>query len=423
MLRFQRHLFANALRLLLTIVGGLSLVALLFEGLTEMDLIVHNRQSFLSYVWVSILATPHMVSMLLPIAMFVATVVALNASHRDNEIVVARASGASNWFIASPVLRLTVIATILHLVLNLWIQPTTFHALRSLLATPPADITSTVVREGQFLPQPNGLTTYARDVSGSQMSDLLISDARDQRSITTYIATGGRLVQLESGPAIIMTNGHIETRTADGKLQFLEFDSSTFDLGPFRAVAKTSVLKESDRYLPALFFPDMSQDYDRKQRKRLIAEGHSRIATPLLNIAMAMIALQAVLGGEFARLGYARRIALGLGGAVCLRIAEFAALLAGQGSPWLNVLQYLVPLLVIAGVSVLHFKGLTNGELAGHLRRGVNLIRTHAPIFAGEVAEGAREFPQLVRDRGRLAGQGRSFDPSVRRTRMRKWMN
>jgi hypothetical protein len=140
---------------------------------------------------------------------------------------------------------------------------------------------------------------------------------------------------------------------------------------------------------------------------------------------MVMIALQTVLGGAFSRLGYGRRIAFGLAGAVGLRVAEFGALLAGQGDPWINLFQYLVPVSVIAGISVVHFKGLTNGELAAHLRRGVNLIWTRAPLLASEIAAGAREFPQLVRDRGRLAGQGRSrlLNPSGRRTRIRKWIS
>jgi lipopolysaccharide export system permease protein len=425
MLTFQRHLFANALRLLLTIVGGLSLVALLFEGLTEMDLVIHNRQSFLTYVWVSVLATPQMVSMLLPIAMFVAVVFALNTSHRDNEVVVVQASGASNWFVASPVLRLTVIAAILHLFLNLWVQPTTFHAMRSLLAAPPSDVTGAVVREGQFLRRPNGLTTYARKVKDTQMSDLLIADARDERSIVTYIAKAGHVMRLETGPAIVMTNGHIETRTSDGKLQFLEFNRSTFDLAPFVPETKIPVLKESDRFLPSLFFPDLSQKYDRSQRKRLIAEGHARIAAPLLNIAMAMIAIYAVLGGEFARLGYTRRIAIGFVGAVALRVAAFVALLAGQGGPWLNILQYLVPLGVIAGISLRYFKGLTNGEFVAQWRGGLAMACSSAGRGASEIAAGIGEFPQLARDRGRLAIKGRSgrFNPSGRQIRMRRWIS
>ena len=121
---FQRYLFRNVLRTLIAIVGGLALIALLTQGLSQIqDTIVQNRQSMLAFLWVSVLATPQIISLLMPIALFIATAAALNVAHRENEIVVSQASGMSNWQVASPVLRLAVLAAILHLGLNLWVQP------------------------------------------------------------------------------------------------------------------------------------------------------------------------------------------------------------------------------------------------------------------------------------------------------------
>src|SRR5689334_9997362 len=103
---FQRYLFNNVLRTLLAIVGGLALIALLATGLQQIDRIVENRQSTGIFVWVSLLAVPSIVSLMLPLGLFIATAAALNVAHRENEIVVAQASGLSNWQVASPVLRL-----------------------------------------------------------------------------------------------------------------------------------------------------------------------------------------------------------------------------------------------------------------------------------------------------------------------------
>ena len=129
---FQRYLFRNVLRTLIAIVGGLALIALLTQGLSQIDdTIVQNRQSMLAFLWVSVLATPQIISLLMPIALFIATAAALNVAHRENEVVVAQASGMSNWQVASPVLRLATLAAILHLGLNLWIQPTASRELRT----------------------------------------------------------------------------------------------------------------------------------------------------------------------------------------------------------------------------------------------------------------------------------------------------
>ena len=102
--------------------------------------------------------------------------------------------------------------------------------------------------------------------------------------------------------------------------------------------------KLSDRYLHELLFPDLQQDWEKKNRKALLAEGHNRIATPLYNIAFMAMALSAILGGGFSRLGYVRRIAIVFAVAALVRILGFVALSASEANVWLNILQYAIPL-------------------------------------------------------------------------------
>ena len=79
------------------------------------------------------------------------------------------------------------------------------------------------------------------------------------------------------------------------------------------------------------------------------------IATPLLNIAMAMLAIFAVLGGDFSRRGYARRIAIASGVALIVRIAAFGATSSAAKDPDLNVVQYLLPIGVVMVIGFLFF--------------------------------------------------------------------
>jgi len=99
----------------------------------------------------------------------------------------------------------------------------------------------------------------------------------------------------------------------------------------------------------------MTNHYDNANVDMLLAEGHARIATPLLNIAMAMLALYAVLGGDFSRRGYARRIAIASGVALLVRLAAFGATSSASTDPELNAVQYILPIVVIAVISFLFF--------------------------------------------------------------------
>jgi lipopolysaccharide export system permease protein len=368
---FQRYLFQNVLRTLLAIVGGLALIALLTQGLTQIGLIVENRQSMLVYLWVSVLAAPQIISLLLPVALFIATAGALNVAHRENEIVVAQASGMSNWQVASPVMRLAALAAILHLGLNLWIQPAASRELRETVTHASTDLAASLVREGMFMQHGDGLTTFARRVNGTEMHDLLISDGRNPKQVVTFIAKTAFLAEMEGSPVLVMRDGQRQTLRENGALEILKFDQSPFDLAPFANDQKAVILEESDRFLPELFFPDMNNYYDYANVDMLAAEGHARLSAPLLNFAMGMLGIYAVLAGDFSRRGYAKRIALASGAAVLLRLAAFGAVSAGRDDPSLNFLQYLLPIFVIAVISFFYF-------VNPRKRRGKSLFPAHA---------------------------------------------
>ncbi|MDP1963033.1 MAG: LptF/LptG family permease, partial [Reyranella sp.] len=120
------------------------------------------------------------------------------------------------------------------------------------------------------------------------------------------------------------------------------------DLAPFLKSSQTITYKASDRYLHELLFPDLTRAYERKDQGKLRAEGHARLSSPLYNIAFMAMALAAVLGSSFSRLGYGRRIAVVSAAAAMVRIIGFAVQSGSEDSPWLNVAQYLTPILATA---------------------------------------------------------------------------
>ena len=136
----------------------------------------------------------------------------------------------------------------------------------------------------------------------------------------------------------------LEQLRSRGVQNYLTFRSYTFDLSPLSKSDELIHYKPSDRWMHELFFPDLQQDWERRNRLDLLAQGHARIATPLYNIAFMALALFAIIGGGFSRLGYGRRIAAVAAVAAVVRLIGFLALSASEDNAWLNLLQYLVPL-------------------------------------------------------------------------------
>ena len=286
--------------------------------------------------------------------MFVATVWSLNKLHRDNEIVVANAAGMTRWDIASPIIRLAVIAAIAHLTVNLWVQPTAQRALREIVKEARADLASSLVRPGQFTSAGENLTVYARESRGGDLIGVLISDNRAEPR--DYLAQRGRFVEVDGVPSIVMWEGQIHQMDSNGALSTLDFDQSTFDLSPFINQNEAVILKASDRYLHELLAIDRTNYQELQDEEKFLAEAHTRLTTPLVSIAMALIAIMAVLGGDFNRRGYSRRIAIATAGALFLIITQLTVQSASGSAVMANAGQWAVPLGTILLISLIFFK-------------------------------------------------------------------
>lgn len=337
------YVFRQALGPLLGMLAGLAAIALLTQGLNQLDIIVSNRQSGFAFAWVTVLATPQLISLLLPLAVFFAVIFAINRMHSESETVVIYASGVSNGRLARPIMQLALLAATAHLGLNMLVQPAASREMRATIHDIRADVAASLVREGSFTFPSSDLTLYARDRgAGGQMRDLMIHDARVTPAVT-YTARSGVVAMVEGQPAIVMRDGQVQRQKADGSLQVLDFYQYALKLEGVFDPGGDPNLKASDRFLIELFYPDRTQYFDQRNIDRFLAEAHYRLSSPLLNPALALIAL-GILVGEFRRQGYGRRIVIASVLALVVRLTALAIQAAAVDNPSLNPLQYAFPL-------------------------------------------------------------------------------
>ncbi|HXA39530.1 MAG TPA: LPS export ABC transporter permease LptF [Phenylobacterium sp.] len=341
----DRYLLRQLLGPTLLATAALTGVALLSTSLSTLDLIVNQHQSAMVFLKLTLLAMPQLTNLILPIAMFVAALVALNRLHTEQEIVVCFAGGMSRWRVISPAIRLAATVTLLALVMNLWAQPLAYRALRQVLFDVRTDLAATLVREGEFTEPAPGLTVYAQSVDNKgDMHNLFIHQVKENGGATTYMANTGHIARRKGAPVLMLENGSTQEFSDRGVLNYLTFNEYPFELSELTNQDEMIHYKPSDLYLHELFFPDLQQGWEQRNRKALLAEGNARIATPLYNIAAMALALSAIIGGGFSRLGYARRIAMMGGVAILVRILGFVAQSASERDVWINALQYAIPL-------------------------------------------------------------------------------
>ncbi|MGA1342508.1 MAG: LptF/LptG family permease [Hyphomonas sp.] len=363
------------LRAVVIIVAGLVMMALLAQGLSRTDLILENRQSALTYFYIVLLGSPQVIALLTPLAIFVGAVWSLNRIHRDSEIVVAQAAGMSRWQVASPVLRLAVICAVMHLGVNLWVQPLAQRTLREAVAEARADLAAALIRPGQFTTNGERLMFYAREQVGGELRGVMISDMTDPDFPTDILARSASLATVEGRPTLVLRNALSQQLDARQQLSILEFDQYMFDLTDFMQEDTELILKASDKFLYELFFVDRKDYFELKNADTFLAEAHARLTTPLLSLAMALLAIVAVLGGDFSRQGYGLRISLAAGGAAAILVVQLGLQSAAADDPALNLAQWGLPLAVIGGLSWVYFG---RGRHIGPEQRRLGLVMTRS---------------------------------------------
>jgi lipopolysaccharide export system permease protein len=353
MILVQRYIFRQLLVPFVTAAAAFAGLAILTQSLTNIDLIADYRETAFIFVKVTLLALPQLIALLSPFALFIAALAGLNRMTVESEITVASASGLTRWQLISPMMKLAVLAVIANLLVNLFIQPLAYREMRRAIHDLRTDVAASLVRPGAFSDLGAGVTMYARETTSTgRMLDVFIHDARDGESSPSYAAREGVIVRGEERPVMVLLDGNVQQREPDGSLSILTFERYEFDLSQFVDAAQVLFFKDSDKFLYELFNPDAASVARSNGAERLYAEAHYRLSAPLYNITVMLIAAAVFLGGQHSRMGYGRRVQIGVAAALAIRLLGFAVQSAAADDDALNVVQYLIPILGAVGALV-----------------------------------------------------------------------
>ncbi len=349
MQRLNRYVLRQILGPLAFFTLALTGVIWLSQSLRFVDWIFNKGLSTGFFLYMTALLLPGLLAIVMPIALFAAVIYAYHRLSAESEVIVMSAAGVGTWPLARPALLLALLVTALGYALTLYLMPLgqrTFGMLKMDLKT---DLSHVLLQEGAFNTVTNGLTVYIRERGdGGEMRGILVHDSRDAARPTTMMAEQGVLVRTESGPRLILVKGNqqaIVPRT--GQLSMLHFDRYTLDLGQFVKNTATRWFDAKERYIDELFQPGDSAA-DRRNIDRFRAAGNDRLASPLFALVFVLMALAAILGGQFQRRGLGRRVAIAVGAALVVRLVGVATVNLAVKSPLLTPLIYLNIALPIA---------------------------------------------------------------------------
>lgn len=361
----QRYLFRQIALPVIGACASLAGIGILSQSLDQLEVIVERGQSVWVMLKLTLLAVPQLLAVILPIGLFVGTLIALTRLQREQELTAAYASGMTRWRMIEPGARLAAVIALLMLITNVLIQPWAQREARDQAFEIRTDLAALLVEEGRFVQGPNGLTVYVQEIEQNGLLKNLFIYIEDGDEVTTWDASEARFGRVDGQPVLTMQAGSWQQYSSAGVLQQLSFDGYVFPLGQYVTDTETVRYKPSDLYLDQLFDPSAQLIETAGSRGELVAEAHARLSSPLYALAAMAMALTAILGGAFSRTGYSGRIAKASAAFLLVRIVGYTVVAASAWNGWLNVFQYLLPIVATAVSLRLLFRALKPRRASG----------------------------------------------------------
>jgi lipopolysaccharide export system permease protein len=300
------------------LVMGFILIALalvcvmwLSQSLRFVEMIVNRGLSVGGFLYLTALLLPNMLSIILPIALFIAVAFIYGKMVADRELVVMRAAGQSQQELMHPALVIATAITLALLAINIDILPRSYTAFKELQWSIRHNFSHVLLREGSFTLVRPGITIYVRErTDDEQLHGVMVHDERRLGRPSTLMATRGAMVNAEDGSRIILFDGNRQEMDAQThQLSILYFDRYTFDIEPNRGTTDERFREPRERTLGELFGALHDTALSPRDRGRFVVEGHKRLTQPFSAFGYALIALACLISGPFSRRAQTKRIA------------------------------------------------------------------------------------------------------------------
>ena len=280
--------------MLLAVLAGL---AWMVQMMSMMKFVLNYGVRISSFFGLTMLMIPFIISIIIPFVTFIAIIFVYNKLISDNEVTVLASTGLSPRQIARPAMVFAVVMTILHIGMNTLIVPATQAKFYDMQWNLRYGLAHLKLQESAFTELSSGLVVYVDKVSGYDLSQVMLSDMRNDKSEMIIFAEKGKLVATERGLSIVMTNGSIQGRgnmMVSGTFDAFDMDLNVADKGGMTSYRVRSISTEQ-------LMRDVLDSPTAKRHRAVLSEMATRLLEPLMNIILAALCLAILLRSSLLR--------------------------------------------------------------------------------------------------------------------------
>jgi lipopolysaccharide export system permease protein len=325
MSHLDRYVFKQCLLVFAFFTLVFALVVWINRAVTLFDELVTDGHSAKVFLEFFILALPTVLSRVLPVSAFAATVYVTSRLSNESELAVIQATGMSPWRLARPVFMFGLLVCLLMFSLTAFLIPKTGTLTKDREFELSQSLGTKFLREGAFQHPVKGITFFIREITpDSELRDVFLSDRREKGASYTYTSERAFLLQTEKQIIFVMQNGLMQSHDrAKGTLSLTQFDELAYDLtGTFDTSRKA---RPHINDLPTVLLwqnPQLAADLTGQPLSRVFEDKHQRIQFALLCLISSLIGFAALYAAGFSRFGSGRFIALAIFLLVIVKLVE-----------------------------------------------------------------------------------------------------
>lgn len=259
------------------------------QVLGRVNLVTDSGQSIGSFLELAALILPTVLPMVIPFGVVIGVAQTLAAMNSDSELAVIDAAGASRMTLLRPIVIVALGASVVSFSVDNFVEPVVRVQARKMIAAVYADLLSSVIEEKTFRKVEEGLyIQISQRVQGRTLRGLFVADYRDPNAELIYYAKEGAVNS--TGTTLVMRDGEVDRRTADGNLSVVKFDSYAFDLSQLSQARGQATIRAIDRDLPYLAHPDPDNPDVKAYPGSYLAEFHRRLTEWSFPLVYGLIA-------------------------------------------------------------------------------------------------------------------------------------
>ena len=249
--KIYQNYFIEIIKTFLTIVLGLSLIALTVRAVNFLELIVDNGYPVTTYFKYSILNIFGIAPKFMPLAFFISVIIFIIKHQRDSEFIILWTSGVKKVQLVNLILFSSITVLIIYLIFSAFLTPLALNKSRQLLTEDQLNSFLPTIRSQQFSDSFKGFTFIVDEKVNNKVKNIFIHDTNNNLknfssnienvSSTTIIANQGII----NNRKMLLINGQIISSKKKEEVEVINFEQLDISLNNLSsAIIKMPKLQE-----------------------------------------------------------------------------------------------------------------------------------------------------------------------------------